>query len=210
MAEGGWISTKVKQLKWRKLGRELLFWAGLLVALFSARWSLADHYQVPTGSMIPTVQVGDPFFVDKRAYDLRIPFTDVSLVSFDDPMNGDVVVLDSPEDDKLLLKRVAAIPGDRVQVTKGHLTINGEPIAIEETADGLVEYLGAEPHAVQLTREGGPDIGPLDIPADHYLVMGDNRGNSYDGRSFGLVRRMAIRGRVLGVYFRDGLSWTDL
>jgi len=105
---------------------------------------------------------------------------------------------------------VAAIPGDRVQVTKGHLTINGEPIAIEETADGLVEYLGAEPHAVQLTREGGPDIGPLDIPADHYLVMGDNRGNSYDGRSFGLVRRMAIRGRVLGVYFRDGLSWTDL
>ena len=138
-----------------------------------------------------------------------MPFTDIAIFEFEGPNKGDVVVLDSPVDGTLLLKRVAAVPGDVVVVRGGHLTINGDEVAIRRTSSGLVEDLGT-PHPVQLTGAGGPDFGPVEIPVRRYLVMGDNRGNSHDGRSFGFVERGAIRGQVLGVYWRSGIGWYDL
>src|SRR3954468_2324266 len=97
---------------------------GLALALLAARSTLADHYFVPSGSMIPSVEIGDRLIVNKLAYSLRIPFSDVVLAKRHGPERGDVVVLKSPENGITLLKRVAAVPGDEVAVTDGRLSIN--------------------------------------------------------------------------------------
>lgn len=181
-----------------------------------ARSSLADHYHVPTGSMIPTVAVQDRVLVDKLAYGLRLPLTDVYLLRFDGPSRGDVVVLESPEDGLVLLKRVVAVPGDRVEVRGGALILDGRevPTTIDPARPGgdrFIEELGGHAHAVELTSGGGPTFGPTVVPPDRYLVMGDNRGNSHDGRMFGFVKRSSILGRAAAVFFRQGaLRWIPL
>jgi signal peptidase I len=190
--------------------RELVVLATFALVALSARSSLASHYAVPTGSMQPTVEIDDRIVVSKAAYGLRVPFTDRYAVRFDGPALGDVVVLDSPIEDKVLLKRVVGTPGATVEVRGGRIVIDGEVAPVEERADGLYERLGHMVHPLRITHGGGPDWGPITIPADRYLVVGDNRGDSADGRSFGLVDREAIHGRALGVYWRGGLHWKDL
>jgi signal peptidase I len=195
----------------RPLLREVLSIAGFAVALFAARSSLADHYYVPTGSMIPTVWEGDRVVVNKLAYDLRLPFSDISTARFAGPARGDVVVLRSPEDGSTLLKRVVAVPGDEVGVLNGHLTINGRLAPVTDGTPEAVEQLDAVVHQVRLTHGGGVDFGPLRVGADRYLVLGDNRGESHDGRMFGFVERSAIFGRALSVWMREGhLCWHKL
>jgi signal peptidase I len=186
----------------RRLVREA---SSLLVAtalVLVARSSLADHYHVPSGSMQPTVDVGDHVLVNKLAYGLRLPMTHRYLVEAAGPQRGDVVVLDSPETDVVLLKRVVATPGDLVEVRQGKLSINGAAVPVEQEHAGLVEQLGAHRHPVNLDDGGGPDLGPLTLPEGRYLVMGDNRGNSHDGRMFGLVDRSSILGRGVLVQHR--------
>lgn len=176
-----------------------------------ARTSLADHYVVPSGSMEPTVEVGDRILVDKLAFGIRLPIADRYLVALTDPHPGDVVVLGSPENGITLLKRVVAGPGDLVTVRSGHVDLNGTSVRVDETGSGDLEYLGATPHSLRIGDGGGPDFGPVRVPADHYLVMGDNRGNSHDGRSFGFVTRDAIRGRAIRVFLRNGApTWKPL
>jgi signal peptidase I len=184
--------------------REAISIAGFALALFAARSTLADHYYVPSGSMIPSVEIGDRLIVSKLAYGLRVPFSDVVLAKRHGPARGDVVVLKSPENGITLLKRVAAIPGDEVAVTDGRLSINGHPIPIARDGAGLVEWLGPTAHPVRLTAGGGPDYGPVKLGPDEYLMLGDNRGESHDGRAFGLVDGRAILGKALGVWMRDG------
>jgi signal peptidase I len=176
----------------------------------SARSSLADHYLVPTGSMQPTVEIDDHILVNKAAYGLRVPFSSAYVARFAGPAVGDVVVLDSPEVDKVLLKRVVGVPGSVVEVAGGRIRIDGKLAPVEQRGNELYEQLGHADHALRLTRGGGPDWGPITIPADRYLVMGDNRGDSHDGRAFGLVSREAILGRALGVFWRSGLTWDGL
>jgi signal peptidase I len=193
------------------LRRELVTILVAAAGVFTARASLADHYVVPTGSMIPTVEPKDRIFVDKLAYGLRVPGVDAYAVSFADPSRGDVVVLTSPEDAIVLLKRVVAVPGDRVRVVGGSLELNGVKVPVTLHGSALYEQLGASPHAVRLDHGGGPDFGPVTIPADRFLVMGDNRGDSHDGRMFGLVARRAILGRAEGVFMRSGEpTWIGL
>jgi signal peptidase I len=177
----------------------------------TARTSLADHYVVPSESMEPTVQVQDHILVDKLAYGLRLPLLDRSLVTLGEPARGEVVVLTSPEDGRVLLKRVVAIPGDRVEVRGGRLELNGVPVPIEFRDHELREALGKGEHPISLAAGGGPPLGPEVIPHDQYLVMGDNRGNSLDGRYFGLVSRASIFGRAEGVFLRHGSpTWIGL
>jgi signal peptidase I len=198
---------------WRGPGwlREVVGLVVFIAALAAARSSLADHYHVPTGSMIPTVAVGDHVIVNKLAYGLRVPFAGKSLVDFAGPRRGDVVVLDSPEDGITLLKRVVAVPGDMVEVQGGMLTINGSAVPLQLDHGSLYEALGDSPHLLQLTHGGGYDFGPVVVGKDKYLVMGDNRGESHDGRAFGLVERHAIFGRALAVWMREGgLVWKRL
>jgi signal peptidase I len=184
--------------------------AAAAVALV-ARSSFADHYVVPTGSMLPTVQLQDHVLVSKLAYGVHLPLVSGYVARFSGPARGDVVVLNAPDTGIVLLKRVAAVPGDRVRVHGGELEVNGKPVPVDERDGVPYESLGATPHALDLSDGGGPDLGPLTLPADRYLVLGDNRGNSRDGRFFGLVDRNAILGHVEGVLIRGGRpTWIGL
>lgn len=195
----------------RRLAREILATATLVLALAAARSTLADHYRVPSGSMRPTFEVGDHFLANKMAYGLRVPFTTWRLAALDEPAVGDVVVLESPIDGQVLVKRVLGVPGDVVAVRDGRVIRNGrlEPVRVEGRL--LVESLGGREHGVRLTRRGGPDYGPTVIPPERVLVVGDNRGESLDGRTFGLVDRSALLGRAVLVFWRDGApAWNGL
>ncbi|WP_170228915.1 signal peptidase I [Polyangium fumosum] len=176
--------------------------------MLMARTSLADHYVVPSGSMEPTVQVGDRILVDKRAFGIRLPVIDTYILPLAEPKPGDVVVLASPENDSTLLKRVVAGPGDMIAVKGGRVTLNGLKAPVTHERGGAWEALGETRHPLRL---GGPDFGPVRVPDGHYLVMGDNRGNSHDGRLFGFVARDAIRGRAVRVFLRNGdFTWKTL
>nr|HEX4313735.1 signal peptidase I [Kofleriaceae bacterium] len=179
----------------RRIAREAGILAGTVLLLASARSSLAEPYHVPTGSMEPSIEVGDHIVVDKLAYGVRVPFTNTYAVSFAGPHVGDVVVLDSPEEDKVLVKRVVAGPGQTVEVRDGHVVLDGveEPLAPASLAAGT-----------------GPDYGPETLPDDRYFVLGDNRGDSHDSRFFGAVSRSAILGHAMGVYWRSGPAWDGL
>lgn len=202
--EGG-SSTRMAPSRLRDLGSTAAFVAALLFA----RSSLADHYHVPSGSMEPTVEPGDHVLVNKLAYGLRLPLSHTYLLDRQGPQRGDVVVLDSPENDTVLLKRVVATPGDLVEIRDGQLRLDGKlaPISIE--GDRTLESLDARRHPVRLDDGGGPDYGPTRLPPGRYLLVGDNRGNSHDGRSFGLVERSRILGRAF-VLYRSGAGLQGL
>lgn len=177
-----------------------------------ARASFADNYVVPSGSMEPTVQVGDRILVNKLAYGLRVPLTERYAMEARPPERGDVVVLDEPTTGVVLLKRVVAVPGDRVEVRRGIVAVDGskeEVVAASEAS--LLVTAGSRRYALDLSDGGGPDFGPLVVPANHFLVLGDHRGNSRDGRYFGLVARQTILGRATGVFWRrGGAAWSAL
>jgi signal peptidase I len=193
------------------LHRDLLTVAIAVAVVVTARTSLADHYVVPSGSMMPTVVPRDHVFVDKLAYGVHVPLVDGYVARFGAPARGDVVVLGSPEDGRVLLKRVAAVPGDRVSVVSGALVIDGRDVPIVTRGGAELEELGHALHAVRRDDGGGPDFGPVRVPEGSYLVLGDNRGDSRDGRYFGLVAGETILGRVEGVFLREGSpTWIPL
>jgi signal peptidase I len=187
----------------RSLPRDLvsIFVASAVVLV--ARASLADHYRVPSGSMEPTVQVGDQICVNKAAYGLRVPASQKYVVEGRAPARGDVVVLASPVDGEVLLKRVVAVPGDVVEVSAGRVSIDGVEAPTREEDGGTVERLGGREHALGTDYGGGPDFGPVRVPDDDFLVLGDNRGNSNDGRIFGWVARDAILGKAVAVCLHE-------
>jgi signal peptidase I len=193
------------------------FWRGewasfaLFVLLLTiARSSFANHYQVPSGSMEPTLMPGDRIAVNMMAYGVRIPFTDVELIDRGEPQRGDVVVFKSPADGTRLIKRVVAVGGDTVALIDGRLWIDGEPLHSVDADD--VEYFGARAVHLNLRDGGGPDIDNGKIPDGMALVLGDHRGNSADGRFFGLVPMKSLYGRAAAVYYRSGagFAWINL
>lgn len=190
------------------LRRELLPLAVMLLLLGVARSSFANHYQVPSGSMQPTLMPGDRVVVDMHSYGLRVPFGNQVLVAGRSPARGEVVVFDSPANGERLIKRVVAVGGDEVRLLGGHLSVNSRSLAV--AADE--EQFGEVRARLDLRDGGGPDIAGLTVPAGQLLVLGDHRGNSLDGRYFGWVRADAVYGRAIGVYYRrgEGLQWTRL
>ena len=171
------------------------------------RSSCADWNVVPTGSMQPTILEGDRVWVNKMAYDVRVPFTSISLYEVTDPRRGDIVVFDSEAADKRLIKRVIGVPGDTVELKNNRLYINGEAARYSSTmaADGMLqlnEEIAGFIHRMQVDgrfRHAAASFGPLLVPAEHYLVLGDNRDNSADSRVIGFVPRREIVGRSGGV-----------
>ncbi|MEG0185709.1 MAG: signal peptidase I [Stenotrophomonas sp.] len=197
-----------RALVWlKKEALPLLVMLGLLAA---ARDTLANHYVVPSGSMQPTLQPGDRVVVDMRAYGLRLPFTSKQLLATGTPQRGEVAVFDSPADGTRLIKRVAAVAGDHVQLHGGHLSINGRPLQTADLQD--VEAFGERRARLDLDRGGGPDITDLQVPVGKVLVLGDHRGDSFDGRFFGFVDADKVYGRALAVYYRsgEGFEWQHL
>lgn len=194
----GWIRTE---------GRPLL---AMVVLLMLARTSFANHYQVPSGSMQHTLMPGDRVVVDMTAYGLRVPFTDIVVVPRDTPRRGDIAVFASPVDGTRLIKRVAAVGGDRVELRDGRLSINGEPLASATQDED--EWFGSHRARLNLDAGGGPDIHGLVVPQGRVLMLGDHRGDSADGRYFGLVPARELYARAVRVYWRrgEGLVWKPL
>ncbi len=190
------------------LRREALPLAVMLLLLAAARDSLANHYQVPSGSMQPTLQPGDRVAVDMRAYGLRLPFTQLQLLSTGQPQRGDVAVFDSPADGTRLIKRVVAVAGDRVELHDGYLRING--VRLQQAV--AREAFAGKQVRLELDAGGGPDITGITIPEGKLLVLGDHRGDSFDGRFFGLVDAGTVYGKALAVYWRrgEGPEWRRL
>lgn len=198
-------------LRERSLPRDLLSVLGASAIVLVARASFADHYRVPSGSMEPTVAVGDQICVNKAAYGLRVPASEKYVLEGAGPARGDVVVLTSPTDGEVLLKRVVAVPGDVVEVSAGRVAIDGARAPVHAEDGAVVEEMGGKEHALSTEYGGGPDFGPTLVPKDAYLVLGDNRGNSRDGRYFGWVARGAILGKAVAVCLRGGkLVWKGL
>lgn len=196
-----------KATRARRWLREAASLALLIAAILAARSTLADHYVVPSGSMEHTLYPGDRVVVDKRAYGWRVPFTRLEVVDGDAVRAGDVVIFDSPVDGTRLIKRVVASGGDRVVVENGRLTVNGRSLSVARD----YEQIGDELVHLRLDTGGGPDFAAA-LPPGTLLVVGDHRGNSRDGRYFGLIGESDVYARALAIYFRrgEGFGWTRL
>ncbi len=194
---------------WIKANRGFIAFV-LCFGLF--RTAVADWNPIPSGSMRPTLLEGDVVLVDRLAYDLKLPLTDIVLAHLAEPQRGDTVTFSSPKDGTRLIKRVVALPGDRVEMRDEVLSINGEPAQYGDAEPALepIENEGAVPalrlterfgrmeHRVQLLAgaQAANTFGPVEVPPGMYLVLGDNRDNSADSRYFGFVPRNLLIGRA--------------
>jgi signal peptidase I len=185
-----------------------------LMVLF--RSAIADWNVVPSGSMLPTIRIGDRIFVDKMAYDLRVPLTHIAIAHLGDPRRGDIVTIDSAAAHELLVKRVVGVPGDTVALRDNVLYINGvradyRPLAkppMRDAALGEARYLDERvdgvSHVVRLSEVAPSPMrsfGPVTVPAGEYLMLGDNRDDSADSRYIGFVPRKEVMGRARNVAF---------
>jgi signal peptidase I len=196
---------------WRSWWPTLL----MIIGLLAVRSAVADWYDVPTGSMQPTIYEGDRIFVNKLAYGLRLPFTGVQLARWDDPDRGEIVVLSSPHDGTRLVKRVLAVGGDTVAWRDGALVVNGTPATYTagETPRWPLPKADVKPHeyltedgpdgahAVMLTPSAprGHDFGPVTVPDGHVFLSGDNRDNSFDSRWFGFAPVQSVSGHATAI-----------
>lgn len=196
-----------KFAKFLTRNRSLIIFMLCMVMFPSA---IADWNVAPTGSMQPTIEIGDRILVDRMAYDIRLPLTHISLLHLADLQRGDIVVLDSHAADECLVKRVIGLPGDEVAMRGNALSINGRPASysaivrngIHDDRQDLalyeIERFGRMRHAVRLSlSQPSPasNFGPVVLPTGQYLWLGDDRDNSMDSRYFGFFPRGEILGR---------------
>ncbi|MDD3609670.1 MAG: signal peptidase I [Halothiobacillaceae bacterium] len=186
------------------------FFPVLLVVLL-LRSFVAEPFRIPSGSMMPTLQVGDFILVNKFSYGLKLPVTDTLILPLGKPQHGDIVVFRYPQDPRVdFIKRVIGLPGDRVRYQDKMLYINGQPVPqqslgiyggdgdarrhvgaslIEENLDGIRHEI--------LVESGAPmRSGEWVVPEGHYFVMGDNRDNSNDSRFWGFVPERNLVGKA--------------
>jgi signal peptidase I len=167
----------------------------VLLALF-IRTFVVQAFKIPSGSMEPTLLVGDHILVNKFIYGIKIPFVRTTLIPISNPDRGDVIVFIYPVDkSKDFIKRVIGLPGDTVKIQGTKVFINGKPY---EDRHGF--YTSSSRNG-NLERSQG--FGPVSIPQGSYFVMGDNRDQSYDSRFWGFVPEEAIKGKAFIIYW----SW---
>ncbi len=168
----------------------------VLLALF-IRTFVVQAFKIPSGSMLPTLQIGDHLLVNKFIYGIKVPFSGKMVVPFKDISRGDVVVFRFPKDRSVdYIKRVIGTPGDTVEIKNKQVFVNGKPID--------------DPHAhisssAILDKEVSPrdNFGPILVPENRIFVMGDNRDNSYDSRFWGFVDQKDVLGKAFILYW----SW---
>jgi len=204
----------------------------VLIALV-LRAFVVEAFKIPSGSMIPTLEVGDHIFVNKFVYGLRVPLTNYKFIQVRKARRGEVIVFVFPKDEsKDFIKRVVAIEGDTVAMRQNVIQINGRPIKrralpgpctytdAEEGSDqgypkpctAYEEELDNTTFRVIQDRNGFPmDREPKKVPADHVFVMGDNRDNSHDSRFWGPVPDSHIKGKAMIIWWAsgepDGIRW---
>ena len=175
------------------------------------RTAVADWNPIPSASMHPNLLEGDVVLVNRVAFDLKVPLTDMVLARLGEPARGDIVTFRSPRDGTLLIKRVVALPGDVVEMHDERLVINGRGADYRVVEHSMDSVAGSALRAVQLAESLDgmrrhiqvlPDVmaprsfGPVTVPAGEYLMLGDNRDNSADSRVIGLVPRKLLVGRA--------------
>ena len=168
----------------------------VLLALF-IRTFVVQAFKIPSGSMEPTLQIGDHILVNKFIYGIKIPFVQTTLVPIGEPDRDDVIVFIYPVDkEKDFIKRVIGLPGDAVEIHGTKITINGKPY---DDRHGYYADNGAGGNG------SNPNVryGPVKVPQGHYFVMGDNRDHSYDSRYWGFVPAKSIKGKAFVIYW----SW---
>lgn len=227
---GYWRLTKGKGRE-KKLEEPILveyarsFFPIFLIVLL-LRSFLAEPFRIPSGSMMPTLLVGDFILVNKFAYGIRLPVTKEKVVELDLPARGDVAVFRYPSNPKVdYIKRVVGLPGDSIAYQNKTLFVNGEPMRATVVApyqpvgsgmraQGSIEareQLGDLEHAI-LVNPAVPDFNPgctflgfreITVPEGHYFMMGDNRDDSNDGRCWGFVPEENLVGRAFMIW----MSW---
>jgi signal peptidase I len=196
VAEGS-VAPKAKST-FREYAEAILM--ALILALF-IRTFIVQAFKIPSGSMIPTLAIGDHILVNKLSYGVRMPFLEKYLVDFGAPARGDVIVFIYPEDrSKDFIKRVVGVAGDNVEVRSKKVFINGK--AVE---DSHAHFEGYDPQLGGTVN--GDNYGPKVVPEGHVFVMGDNRDRSYDSRFWGYVNLSEVRGKAFLIYWSwDGID----
>ena len=203
--------------RWMAESREFaraIGWA-ILIAVF-LRFFVIEAFKIPSGSMLPTLEVGDHIFVNKFIYGPMIPLTTRKLFQPSHPKIGDVIVFKYPEDlSQNYIKRVVAGPGDHLKVVSGSVYVNGSKYKSHSASEGYVlegdcravlgtrsvETLGSVSHEVFDTgRTTKDDFDMVEVPEGHVFVMGDNRDHSDDSRSWGFVPYGNVKGKAMFVW----------
>jgi signal peptidase I len=220
------VETASRQTTRARLETVRAFALAILLAL-AIRSFLVEPFTIPSGSMIPTLLVGDFILVNKFVYGVRLPITGTLLVPIGQPERGDVVVFRFPDDpSEDFIKRIVGLPGDRVEIREGRPFVNGQPL--DRIAKGDYDYLDVErgrpARAQRFCESAGPgktypvlhhpgagfpgDRGPWLVPQGAYFMMGDNRDNSRDSRFWHVpyVRADQIKGKAWRIHW----SWLVL
>jgi signal peptidase I len=185
----------------------------LIIILMSVfRSSLADWNSVPTGSMKPTIIEGDRIIINKLAYDLKLPFSNISIAKLGDPQRGDIIIFNSKVSAKRLVKRVIGLPGDAVSMKNNALSINGKALtyglnnadttpSVSKPYYDLTEYLYGAVYSIRISRQttAASNLSKIIVPKGVFLALGDNRDNSADSRYIGFIPRAEIIGRSKNV-----------
>lgn len=168
----------------------------IILALF-IRTFVVQAFKIPSGSMLPTLLIGDHLLVNKFIYGIRIPFTGKILIPIKSPQHGDVVVFRFPKDRSIdYIKRVVGTPGDTIEIKNKKVFINGQPMQ-----DTKAHF--SSPAVLNVQDSPRDNFGPILVPEQRIFVMGDNRDNSYDSRFWGFVDERDILGKAFILYW----SW---
>jgi len=191
----------------------------IIAVIFGLRSFVVEPFQIPSGSMLPTLKIGDFILVNKFDYGLRLPVLNTTIIPTTQPSRGDVVVFKYPRDPSLnYIKRLVGLPGDKVSYHDKMLTVNGQPVSKDflaklpvslnpdqEPVELFNENLGGVEHEIYNSFRFTPREGDWTVPEGHYFVMGDNRDNSADSRFWGFVPDENMKGRAFYVW----LHWDD-
>jgi len=201
-------SPRTKPL-WREYLEAIII---ALVLALTIRVFLVQAFKIPSGSMIPSLQIGDHILVNKLAYGLQIPqdcefeasllpvtcYSSSMLLEFEKPQRGDIIVFRYPEDEhKDFIKRIIGLPGDTIQIREKIVYVNGEPSRDKAFTQRV------DPGMIDGRINPRDNFGPVTVPPNSYFVMGDNRDQSLDSRFWGYVQEHKIKGRAFLVYW----SW---
>ena len=191
----------------------------IIAVIFGLRSFVVEPFQIPSGSMLPTLKIGDFILVNKFDYGLRLPVLNTTIIPTTVPERGDVVVFKYPRDPSInYIKRLVGLPGDNVSYRDKVLTVNGQQVSKEflaklpvslnpsqEPVELFKENLGGVEHDIYNSFRFTPHEGSWVVPEGHYFVMGDNRDNSADSRFWGFVPDENMKGRAFYVW----LHWND-
>ncbi len=220
-----------KTEKFKKEAKSI-FWIVFLVLAF--RSTFFEPFRIPSGSMIPTLLIGDFILVNKMAYGLKVPFSDwytdpIYIYQGEKPKRGDIIVFKYPKDPNVnYIKRVVGVPGDTVEMINKVVYVNGKPIVgkeldpkkyMEDMDDKFVGYNlqflqvkdGEHIHTIMqdVDQTYKTDYTKRTVPPGHYFVLGDNRDFSYDSRFWGFVPFENIRGKALLIWFNMIIPFLD-